>query len=83
MALRIAAGENSRFRNDGRWCLRVGVLEVNGLRRKRVQVGGNSGFRAPKSHAVGACGLDGYQNDIGLSGRKSRMKQGEKTEEQQ
>ena len=67
--LGISAGKDGRVRDHRQRRLGVGVLENHALARQAIKIRGESCFRAEETHAIGARGAQGDEDDVRLAGR--------------
>ena len=85
MRLRICAAQDRGVRNHGSGRLRIGALEDQGLLGQLVQDRCQSTVSAQKTHAVGAHGVEGDQNDgrvIGGAGEGGEQAHAEREKDQ-
>ena len=70
--LRIGSGQNGRVRCSGERNVRVGAGKSGSVLGQGVEVRGQATSRTEKSDAVGASGVEGDEDDVGVGrcGRK-------------
>ena len=67
--LGISAGKDGCVGDHRQRGLRIGVLENHALASEAIEVRRESCFRAEETHAIGARGTQGDEDDIRLAGR--------------